>query len=262
MKYTQSKSREGFTLVELAVTVAVIMLAAGIVLPSLATMITSGADAGAYNTMVGQLIAARALAIKEATYAGVHVQLADDSVVGNEDLENVSFMAVVKYGPGADSNAPVFTFRGVAGYPPRRIPGTIAFGQLTAPYVSGGSYDKTAFNDPRDWERFTSFTVVFSPFGRVVRHVQGGPVQFNRDGVNLDPLFNGEGQLWDSDQANTDAAAQGAPNGEEGAAAMTLFDYGEIEARGFDADDCTGYLNEAGQFLPINVYTGQLFLRR
>jgi len=258
MKYTQAKSRKGFTLIELAVTVAVILLAAGIVLPSLATMITSGADAGAYNTMVGQLIAARALAIKEATYAGVHVQLADDSVDGNEDLENVSFMAVVKYKP--DPNVLAFNFKGVAGYPPRRIPGTMAFGQLTAPYVSGGSYDKTAFNDAGDWQRFTSFTVVFSPFGRVVRRVRSGLVQFNRDGVTLDPLFNGLEKLWDPDQANTDA--QGASNGEEGAAAMTLFDYGEIEARGFDADDCAGYLNEAGQFLPINVYTGQLFLRR
>ena len=84
---------EGFTLVELLVVLALVMLISVIALPSVARIFDSGADAMAYNQMSAQLEAARVYALENSKPAGIHLQLADP--VANPDLEGVQFVTVI-----------------------------------------------------------------------------------------------------------------------------------------------------------------------
>ena len=53
------------------------------------------------------------------------------------------------------------------------------------------------------------------------------------------------------------------PAAEDGATAMTIFQYSQLAERaGPPAPDRANYLNEVGQFLPVNVYTGQIMAKR
>ncbi|RKY25443.1 MAG: hypothetical protein DRP83_06200, partial [Planctomycetota bacterium] len=95
---------------------------------------------------------------------------------------------------------------------------------------------------------FTTFTIVFSPSGQVVTRVAGGNVVFAPGGL-FTPAATA---VWDLNTANAAASSTGAT-------AITMFDYRELNLR--SAAERIIYLNESGQFLPINVYTGQLFPR-
>ena len=77
--------RIGFTLIELMVVLAIISLLAGIAIPTLAKLFGAGAAEEAHNILSAQLSAARALAVGKGTYAGVHIQLADDTNSWNSE---------------------------------------------------------------------------------------------------------------------------------------------------------------------------------
>lgn len=246
----------GFTLMEMMVVIGLVALVASLALPSIIAMYNAGADSQAYNLMAAQLTSARALAIRESTYAGVHVQLADaenpDGTLLRPKLEHVCFSASVLYDRWDENNPLVWSF-GLYGEP-QRVPGNIAFGKLCDEgnfrTITGSTYSNGA-SDPTV---FTTFTVVFSPSGSAVRRVEGtqdGYVVFSND----DPVFRedpnqeltGSVQLWRL------ANAQNQPP----VTAMTLFDIGKYIA----ASNPISYLNNNGQFLPLNVHTGQLFTR-
>ena len=156
--------------------------------------------------------------------------------------------------PEADPPTNSFTRPDV--FTPRRIPGKIAFGKLTDTYISGGvsqGLDDDA-SDDADLADFTSVTIVFSPAGEVVKQVANQPISFDPS----DGLFGGDSarKVWDHAIANY----------EPGVSAITLFNYAELRVLvGVDAAETEAkraeYLNEYGQFLPINVYTGKLFER-
>ncbi len=221
--------RGGFTLAELIIVISIIVLVAGIALPGIVSIFTAGADAQAYNAFAGQLSAARAMAIQSGTYAGVHVQLGDGT--GDPDLAKTCYSVVVAYDAGAAK------FQKADGYDPVRMPGTMAFGELSSTFINGSNYQ--GLDNLPD---FTTFTVVFSPQGTLVEQVDGNNVSFD----SSSPLFSGTSKLWEH------ATAEGEP----GVTAMTMFDYFELSARTTAADRAT-YLNEYGQFLPIGRYTGQ-----
>ncbi len=242
------KLKPAFTLVELMVVITLIVLISAIALPSVIKLFSTGTDTQATNMLAAQLSYARAIAIQNNTYAGVHVQMADaknsaGTALLNPDLEETCFSAIVMYN---QSNG---YFELTQGTKPRRIPGSIAFGQLTGTFVnnSGNYQNLTDTNLPV----FTTFTIVFSPSGQVVTNVNGGNVLFHDTATGL--FNNADPAIWDL--ANAGGAA-----GEPAATAVTMFDYTELAGR--DAADRDNYLNEAGQFLPINVYTGQLFPRK
>ncbi len=229
-------SRPAFTLVELIVTISIIALLAATALPTISGLFNAGADKQAYNIIAAQITAARALAIVEGTYAGVHVQIAD-----RDELENICYAAVVIYDDSTSVNAFVLA----DGFTPQRMPGNIAFGELRSPFVDVDAYQNLNDGDLAD---FTTFTIVFSPAGQVVKNVNGNLVAFVEDNLfKLGAIGSIDPQLWYD------------PDAEAGATAITLFDYKTLKvlSPGGRAD----YLDENGQFLVLNLYTGQFFYR-
>ncbi len=235
--------RRAFTLVELLVVVGIITLVAAIALPSIASIFGTGQDAQAYNMLAGQLTGARSLAIRKGTYACVHVQLADEDA--DEELSNVCFASVM-IGERNAGGQIRFVNAAEFGYEVQRMPGTMWFGQLTGDtdFVNNnGEFQNLTDANLGD---FTTFTVVFSPYGTIVSQVEGDRVQFDSG----DPLFSGSGRVWDYSLADD----------EVGTLALTVFSYPDFLPR--DAGGRADYLDTHGQLLPVNVQTGQLFERK
>ena len=264
---TQATERGGFTLMELLTVIGIIAIAAAIAIPAISTIFTSGADAQAESKFASYLMAARAQAIQTANYVGVHVQPADAPNV-NSDIEGRVYMAVVEYQDGTQS------FQLAEGFRPVSVPGGYAFGEISSDFVydSGeneGDY-KVSITGPPDAANsvrdFTSFTIVFSPSGSIAKGVEAGGTSLNIKMDAAHPLFAGaEGtqRLWDGTVANGNNGA-----GEPGASAVTLFHLDRLMTYDWDGDgnvpedaDARKFLNENGQIMPINVYTGQLFRR-
>jgi len=240
--------RRGFTLLEMMVVIAMIGIAVGLALPSVMGLFNAGADAQAYNLLAAQLTTARAMAIRNHTYGGVHVQLADGKDnSGNllrPDLAEACFSAIVLY----DRKMQRFQVQGQ----PQRVPGSYAFGQVSGDTVSSGNQWSGGAGTAAT---LTTFTVVFAPSGSATKMVEGKPVVFDAN----DPLFYnstaytvaGNTKLWQlpHNTAGTDA--------KYGVLAVTMFDYTEY----LTSTNKTEYLNDRGQFLPLNAHTGQLFPR-
>lgn len=243
--------RHGFTLMELLVVIGVIALVAAVAVPSIRSIFTAGTNVQAYNLMAAQLTAARSLAMETSDYAAAHVQLGDPT---NDELRGRSYAAL-------------FTFSGsefvaATGYEAQRIPGTMAFGELSDSFIAtGGNFQgvsgdvTTASSGLSD---FTSFTVVFGATGEAVRQihkVDDGKVHFATSGAAGAYFTSGShDRLWDPVTANQGSA------GEPPYAAMCLFDMSEIQT-GTDAFRHE-YLDDNAEFLPVNVHSGQLFPRR
>lgn len=235
-----------FTLVELMVVMVVMVIVAGIALPTIATLVTSGAQEQAYNLLAAQLASARALAMLEATYAGVHVQPAAQQLVDAGDLpEDTMYVAVVIY----DRDEGHFDV--ADGYDPKPLPGKTAFGEISDTFVADDGFDYRggAFDDDDEIDNFTTFTIVFAPDGSVVLNVEGNDVRFNR---SENGFFRGAQRLWDGALADDDGV---------GIRAMCLFDYTQFIILPNSGARCD-HLNEAGRFLPVNIHTGQVFPRQ
>ena len=216
--------RFAFTLVELMIVITIIILVITAATPSIVRIFTAGSDAQAYNVLVAQLTAARALAIRTSTHAGVHVQIAD-----NPRLTGKCFSAIVWDDPTTDAHL----FSLPPDYFPRRIPGGMAFSQVPVP-KSG---------DP------TNFTIVFSPTGAAVKYVYGEEIKFDGD----DPIFSGPPniKLWNVPWNDPDD-----PSDQAGAVAVSIFNYSEaMSSSNFGAYVAA---NQSPP-IPLNYYTGQLF---
>ncbi len=243
--------RAGFSLIELMVVIALIMLISGATLPSIITIFNAGAEAQAYNLLTAQLTAARALAIQEATYTAVHVQRADTSQLYLSHMTDAFFSAVMIY-DGASSQ-----FNLAPGFIPRKLPGAAALGEIDA---AAAGYKSLAQANLVD---FTTLSIVFSPNGSVVRNVGGNDIQFDQN----DPIFWNdntqtplpETKLWDPDLANDDTNNANGP-GEPGTTAVVVFDFPTLRAiPGAAARD--NYLDQNARLVPVNIHTGQLFER-
>jgi len=234
----------GFTLMELLVVIGVIALVAAIAIPGIMSILSAGTDSQAYNLMTGELVGARSVAIRNSNYVGVHVQLADASTAsGNPELEGVCYAALVEY----DRTNRYFVCN--LDFLPRRMPGSMAFGELSGTFVTAAG----TFQNLGSTDDFTSFTIVFSPAGAVAKLVEGRNVTFNAADRLFVPSAATPRRLWDPNVANKGGA------GETGMTAVTLFDYKQFAVR--DAAARVTYLNDYGQFIPVNVHTGQLYPR-
>ena len=225
----------GFTLIELAVALTVILMIVTMVVPTMSKMLSSRASMEAFNLVAAQLSAARAEAVTSTTYAGIHVQLGAQS-----NMLETTYSMIIAY----DEDDSVFRRPDI--FMPQELPGGTALGQLTTQYVGGGD-PGTYQNISTDAQlrEFCTLSVIFSPEGTVVTEIKGINIMF----ASGDLMFNGKTKLWEHALAND----------KRGVTAFTLFDYREVLKR--ESTDRTKYLDEHGQFLPVNMHTGQLFDR-
>jgi len=231
------KRRAGFTLIELAVALTIVLMIVSMVVPTVAKMLASRASMEAFNLVAAQLYTARAQAISSDTYAGVHVQLDTEAQMADK----TAYSMIIAY----DEAEAVFKRPDV--FMPQELPGGTALGQLTSDFVTDADPGKYYNLDTDDqMETFCAFSVIFSSEGSVVTNVNGGNIMFDPN----DPMFTGSNtKLWDHTRAHD----------KPGIMAFTMFDYLELLKR--EPADRIKYLDENGQFLPVNMHTGQLFDR-
>jgi|GEM_PF-2791925 len=241
------RRRAGFTLIELAVALTIVLMIVTMVVPTLSQMLTSRANMEAFNLIAAQLSASRAEAITSDTYAGIHVQLDDETDMS----EKTAYSTIIAYDetnsvfrnyierPGQASN---FSFL------PQELPGGTAMGKLTSNFVTDANPGKyKGLSSDANLEDFCAFSVIFSPDGTLVKHVKGNNIMF----ASGDPMFTGSNtKLWDF----------GVANNKQGVTAFTMFDYRELQKR--EAAARIDYLDQNGQFMPVNMHTGQLFDRQ
>ena len=84
--------RAGFTLIELAVALTIILMIVAMVVPTLTKMLSSRSQMEAFNLVAAQLTASRAEAITANTYVGIHVQLGRQD---DERMENTTYSMIV-----------------------------------------------------------------------------------------------------------------------------------------------------------------------
>jgi hypothetical protein len=155
---------------------------------------------------------------------------------------------------------------------PRPVPGNIAFGQVTsglngAERTIGDNADSPYSGDASNKVRFTTFTVVFTASGSAVKSVDCKEWSSDRksgaattkviydksDGVFTENV-SGYGpmtQLWDWSTAN----------GHYATTAVTLFDMSKYATTIREGGSPLSYLNKNAQLLPLNINTGQMFVR-
>jgi len=244
------RRKSGFTLIELVVVIGVIASAMALAIPSMMAMFSSGADKQAYNLLAAQMTVARAVAIENGTYAGVHVQMDNNTDQYKQDC--YSMVMVMNENSGK--------FEAADGFFPEPMPGKMAFGQVNSRFASGSTYTAGAFDDGTELTDFTTFTIVFSSDGKLAKQISHGGDIIDVKFKTSEAVFSGTGKkkIWNSDAADYDP--DGGTTGEQGATVITMFNYTEFI--GEDEADRADYLDDYGQFLPTNYYTGQLFQRR
>ena len=215
--------------------ITIIALILGIILPSIVGLFSAGADAQAYNALLGQLAAARAYAMQNGVRAGVLVKMADAS-----SLTNTCWSAVVAQDPNG-------LFYLAKGFAPRRFPGTIAFGQVSNVFVNNAGNFISILDDPIQANYlgdFTTFTILFSPTGRL-------------ETMWIDDKWDANDPMYDPSLPNF---LWGRPHsGGYTVNAVALFDYARLKP--LNPNSRANYLQINAQFLPVNAYTGELLSR-
>ncbi len=226
---------QAFTLAELLVVTGVIVVALGIVVPSLHGLFTQRSDAEAEAAFGGMITLARGVAIGRESYGLLHVQMGGDGRC---------WAAVFRYDFGTGR------FVQAEGTRPHQFMEHMAFGEISdAPrsdaggyYVKGSEYAGTV-NTPAGWKGFTTFNVIFAPDGSVVTEVGGSAPVLDEN----QPVFKGTGKekIWEYSSKAVN---------ETGVWAVTVFDYSIANLQ----SNRSAYLDKVGRFVCINRYTGRL----
>ena len=257
--------RRGFTLAELVVVLAIIMLVAGLTLPGIIRIFNSGADQQAYNLVSGQLASARAYAVQNRTYAGVHYQLADPaSAPGRKDRCYGQVVKAVCIDTNGDGKTDQVRFVPADGFAPQALPYPMVIGQVEDRFLTPGkdAIVTTLNNDEDMFNDFTTCTVVFDSAGRLVGTVrsEAGPDEQVIFDDTLDIFNNTKGRLylWLPTLANDTLNTEDVNLGKRGAPSLLLFNIDDSRKSPFGQ---ATYLNRYGRVLAINTYTGQLMGR-
>jgi type II secretory pathway pseudopilin PulG len=181
--------RAGVTLVEMTVVVAIAALMVGLTIPAANMLLNSfESESGAKSIISSAMASARAIAAKEQRYAGIRFQKRYDP--NNPDPLNESqYIIFIVY--DYDRTGLANGFRAADGIQPIKLPDSIGVMDLLYnPSLSGATLDDS-FANPNVLRDTTTFSIVFSPSGKLVIH----DVRVrNRDGKtndsSADDVFN------------------------------------------------------------------------
>ncbi len=198
------KAQQGLTLIEMTVVIAVIVLLVGLGLPAVRAFFSAFESEGAAKSMISAaLTSARAIAAKNQRYAGIRFQT---------DLHGRQYMVLVIQEP----DMLAWGFCAAKGAKPVKLPESIGVTDFTIvtsrntvnpinsqeirlddPALGGDGL----INEPFEVIDTTTFSIVFSPSGKLVVH---GVQVRNRDGyvdsasnrgISSDDIFNKKAQV-------------------------------------------------------------------
>lgn len=265
--------RRGFTLTELLTVVAIVVLMGTFALPIAVRLLDSGADAQAFNLIYAQLNAARTLAMKTGNYTCFHFQVTGTQTSAPDD---VCFTGIFIY--STSSSTPGFI--PAPGYDIKQLPGKMALGRITDGIVQTSSIamsDTSETGVITNYVLSTSFAVTDAATGGILPGFTEGTVIFAPNGTVVPGVPQSSGTYGITfSRTKSDGTAYpvwsniwgtGLVTSNTGISTLTLFHYPSLyQARYSDyaggADLRTKWLNENGELIPINVYTGQLLSRR
>jgi type II secretory pathway pseudopilin PulG len=208
------RRQSGLTLTEMAVVVGVTALLAGLALPAVRMVMESFESGDSAASMISSaLAAARGLAAREGHYVGVRFQKVynRDAIDPLNPLKASQYMIFIIH----DSSILASGYRVLEGTKPIKLPDSIGVmdWRIVANRSDSGSYNEIPIEDPvlggdasinDDFELTdtTTFSVVFSPTGKLVtRRVQvrnrdGIPDTIARVGnISSDDVFNKKSQV-------------------------------------------------------------------
>jgi len=207
------KTKPGLTLTEMTVVIVTIVLLFGLGLPAVRALFNSFETQGSTESIISAALAsARAIAAQHQRYAGVRFQKISQT---QNPLEAAQYMIFIVQDP----DMMAYGFRAVPGLKPIKLPDSVSLMDLTIvtrrnainPTNStevrlddqglNGQQKDTLINEDRELTDTTTFSIIFSPSGKLVIH---GIRARNRDGypdtsantfISNDDVFNKKAQV-------------------------------------------------------------------
>lgn len=170
------RTKSGLTLTEMAVVIAIMALLFGLGLPAIRVFFDSfESRGGGMNMISAALSSARAIAAKEQHYAGIRFQTGYDPC--NPDLlKAAQYMIFIVHEEPRKMGNLTIGFRAVEGLKPLKLPDTIGVMDLRyrpglfSPRGDGIADHDDEINNLNVVRDMTSFSVIFSPSGKLVIH--------------------------------------------------------------------------------------------
>ncbi len=210
----QTKLKQhGFTLTEITVVIATIVLLVSLALPAMRAFFNSFESQGSTMSMISAALATgRAIAAKNQRYAGIRFQKADGTP---NPLEAPQYMIFIVHDP----DMMAYGFRAVPGLKPIKLPDSMTVSDLTVvtkrnivnptnptevrlddPTLSDTQRDNLIDED-RELTDTTTFSIIFSPSGKLVihgirvRNKDGYPDTAANKSESSDDVFNKKAQV-------------------------------------------------------------------
>lgn len=210
----QTKLKQhGFTLTEITVVIATIVLLVSLALPAMRAFFNSFESQGSTMSMISAALATgRAIAAKNQRYAGIRFQKADGTP---NPLEAPQYMIFIVHDP----DMMAYGFRAVPGLKPIKLPDSMTVSDLTVvtkrnivnptnptevrlddPTLSDTQRDNLIDED-RELTDTTTFSIIFSPSGKLVihgirvRNKDGYPDTASNKSESSDDVFNKKAQV-------------------------------------------------------------------
>jgi type II secretory pathway pseudopilin PulG len=273
------------------VVIALILLVAGMAMPTIAQLFRSGADAQAYNLVSAQINATRTYAMQNNCFACLHLQVATGP--GSSDPQTTVGVIFVWNPTISKFGLTNPTTGQPTGFDPQSYPGNYAFGQASAAFINIGNTttntylsqvanvgggcdfnpanttavaDKRTLNIAAPW--FTSVNIIFTPLGDITTTINGQTsflfdttsAAFYTQTAGVAPAGQG---VWEAGTANSRWTNSLQTNGFSAVNALTMFSMTDANnSYKTSPNDFLSFINQSGQLIPINVYTAQLFPRR
>jgi prepilin-type N-terminal cleavage/methylation domain-containing protein len=183
----------GLTLTEMVVVVSIIAVFTVLGLPAIRAFVRSVESGSSARAMIsGALSSARAIAAKQQRYAGVRFQNKYQ-----QDGKGCQYMIFIVQDP----EIMAYGFRAVEGLQPIKLPDSVGVMDLrirTNLSDAGNPADQpididSKIDDPEELRDTTTFSIVFSPSGKLVIHdvrVRNRNGKANNDNSSKDDIFN------------------------------------------------------------------------
>jgi len=202
--YRRARRTTGLTLIEMTLVIATVALMVGFAVPAVRVLVHSFQSGTGITSMVNAaLSSARAMAVSRQRYVGVRFQKACTSTDPTDPLKGLmdapQYMIFIVHEEMKNNGQVADGFRAMEGLEPVKLPGGAAVMDLSCLKRDDGTAADADIDEPRELSDATTFSIVFSPAGKLivhnvrVRNQEGKRRPDNSQGAantSLDDVFN------------------------------------------------------------------------